>query len=995
MPYDYFKAHAYDKTATVTALLEKSMAEHAGETAVVYNDRKLTYAEVDDLSGRIARFVAEKGIGRENVVSILLNRSEMMIVAAIGVIRAGAAYQPLDPSYPDERLSFMMEDAEAKLLITEDSLRGRTGSFRGDVLNIADIPSLPKLSGPLPRVAPEDLFVLLYTSGSTGVPKGVMLEQGNLVAFLDWYVRYYGIGQDSRVAAYASFGFDASMMDTYPVLTSGGQMHIIDEAIRMDFPRLHDYFERHGVTHSFITTQVGRQYAMLYPESKSLRCLTIGGETLIPMDPPTAYRLYNAYGPTECTILTSVYPMEHRDENVPIGQPLDNMRAYIVGEDGGLVETGEEGELVLAGPQIARGYLKRPEKTAEVFRKNPFSNEKGYERIYCTGDIVRGRSDGAIEFVGRRDGQVKIRGFRIELSEIEGCIRQFEGIRDATVAAFDKPSGGKYIAAYVVSDAPVDIAALHAYIGREKPPYMVPAVTMQIPSIPLNQNQKVDKRALPVPQVRQEEYEAPVTEMEKRICEKMAAALSMELVGVNDDFFAIGGDSVTSIRLILECAHPGVNTSSIFRYRTPRKLAEYCASIRDTEQILAENEAAMKRAFAPGESQRLYIRLQREAPESVYSNSPFFYRLAEDVDIGRFAAAVDRIILHHPGFLTTFRLNADGEYEQYYDRSLFRPIEIHQAAEADMEGIRATLLRPYPLTGEAFYRNALYRTETDTYFFMEIHHILFDGFSLQELFDEIYACYTDPDHELPPDPYYYFLQEAEEYPQTENYREAEEYYRVLFAGERPLRGEDVRMRADGESGDRKGAVRLFKTEIAKDPKKGNVFFLTACAIALARYNQTDRALIRFAHNGRDSLLKMSSIGLYASYYPVYLVMEESDTPATLLEKAEKQVEFANGHLLYPALEKYLEKPDETVRFIFQQNMGELGDFGRLVRESFTLASREELFADCPCGFSVIDQSGRAAYLFSSRYEKNNYAPESIQRFYELFLEAVKYLEGKS
>lgn len=995
MPYDYFKAHDYDKRATVTALLEKSMMEHADETAIVYNDRQLTYAELDDLTGRIARFVMEKGIGRENVVSILLNRSEMMIVAAIGVIRAGAAYQPLDPGYPDERLAFMMEDAEAMLLITEDSLLGKTASFKGDVLNITDLPSLPKLSQPLRQVSPEDLFILLYTSGSTGVPKGVMLEQGNLVAFIDWYVRYYGIDKDSRVAAYASFGFDASMMDTYPVLTAGGQLHIIDESIRMDFPKLHDYFEHRGITHSFITTQVGRQYALMYPQSKSLRHLTIGGETLVPVDPPASYRLYNAYGPTECTILSTVFHIDQKYKNVPIGKPLDNMRAYVVDTDGRQVETGDEGELVLAGPQIGRGYLKRPEKTAEVFRKNPFSNEKGYERIYCTGDIVRGRSDGAIEFVGRRDGQVKIRGFRIELSEIEERIRKFDGIRDATVAAFDKPTGGKYIAAYVVSDEKVDIAALHAFIGREKPPYMVPAVTMQIPSIPLNQNQKVDKRALPVPKYRQEEYEAPVTEMEKRICEKMAIALSTDLVGVNDDFFAIGGDSITSIRLILECAHPGVNTSSIFKYRTPRRLAEYCASIKDMGQVLEENEAAMRQAFAPNESQKLYIKIQSNAPDSVYSNSPYLYKLSDDIDIERFAAAVDRIIAHHPGFLTTFRVNQDGEYEQYYDRSLFSPIKINHVAEADMEGIRATLVRPYKLTGEAFYRNALYQTEANTYFFMEIHHILFDGFSLRELFDEIYACYTNPDHELTLDPYYYFLKEAQEYPQTENYREADEYYRALFAGEHPMIEENVRMRADWESDDWEGAVRLFPTKIKKDPKKGNAYFITACAIALARYNQTDCALIRFANNGRDSLLKMSSIGLYASNYPVYLVIEDSDTPATLLEKVEKQVEFADGHLLYPALEKFLEKPDEAVRFIFHQNMGELGDFATLVKESIVLASSEVLFTDSPCGFSVIDLSGKAAYVFSSRYSKNNYAPESIQRFYGLFLEAVDYLEGKS
>lgn len=412
MNYTYFKPHDYDKTQTVISLIKKSFVANKDKIAIVYKEQRITYGELDILSDKIAAFLKKQGAGKEKVVSIFVNRSAMMIVAAIGALKSGCAYQPLDPSYPDDRLKFMVEDSEAMALITEENLRQRLSNFIGAILDIRDVEKFPTPPEIENLTEPKDLFILLYTSGSTGIVKGVMLEHRNLVAFIDWYTRYYSLNSESRAAAYASFGFDASMMDTYPILCAGGQLHIISEDIRMDFPVLHKYFEENKITHSFITTQVGRQYGRMYPESTSLKHLSVGGEKLVPVDPPK-YNFYNAYGPTECTIISTIFKMERKYKNVPIGYPLDNLRLYVVDENGQQVENGVEGELWISGPQVARGYLKRPEKTAEVFIKNPFSNAEGYETIYRTGDIVRGCDDGNIEFVGRRDGQVKIRGFRI------------------------------------------------------------------------------------------------------------------------------------------------------------------------------------------------------------------------------------------------------------------------------------------------------------------------------------------------------------------------------------------------------------------------------------------------------------------------------------------------------------------------------------------------------------------------------------------------------
>ena len=416
---------------------------------------------------------------------------------------------------------------------------------------------------------------MLYTSGSTGTPKGCQLEHGNLVAFCHWYQRHYGLTAADRVAAYASYGFDACMMDLYPALTCGACVHIIGDDIRLNLPDLNDYFNEQGITHSFITTQVGYQFATNV-ENHSLRCFAVGGEKLSALNPPTNYKMYNGYGPTECTIFTTNYWVKDYEMDIPIGKPLDNLRLYIVDKQFNRLPLGAAGELWVTGPQVSRGYLNRPEKTAETYLKNPFSDDPKHARVYRTGDIVRYLPDGNIQFVGRKDGQVKIRGFRIEMKEVEAVIRQYPGIKDVTVQAFDYENGGKYIAAYIVSDSKVDVKDLNAFIGQQKPPYMVPAATMQIDSIPLNQNQKVNRKALPAPviQASDREYVAPANDTEQLFCRIFSEILSMDKIGATDNFFELGGTSLMVTRVIIEADKAGMHVAygDVFANATPRLL---------------------------------------------------------------------------------------------------------------------------------------------------------------------------------------------------------------------------------------------------------------------------------------------------------------------------------------------------------------------------------------------------------------------------------------
>ena len=545
----------YDDTQTILSLFKAQVAKTPDALALVYTDKRFTYREVDEISDRIAAGLHPT----TNVIAIKVQRSEWMVLGALAVLKTGCAYLPLDPSYPEERLSYMQQDANSCMLLTETELEELSQS------------QFTMHNAQFATVKPEDLFILLYTSGSTGVPKGVQLEHGNLVAFCHWYQRYYDLHEGHKVAAYASFGFDACMMDLYPALTCGAAVYIVPEDLRLNLPELGRYFDQEGITHSFMTTQIGYQFATNV-ECHSLQHLSVGGEALSALNPPTDYKMHNGYGPTECTIFTTTYLVKEYEQHIPIGKPLDNLQLYIMDTNGQRLPLGATGELWVSGPQVSRGYLNLPQKTAETFVT---WNGK---RCYRTGDIVRYLPDGNIQFVGRRDGQVKIRGFRIELKEVEAVIRQFEGIKDATVQAFDYPNGGKFIAAYIVSDQAIDVQTLNAFIRERKPPYMVPAATMQIDVIPLNQNQKVNKRALPAPKIQADDhdYVAPANDTEKLFADIFASVLSLDKVGATDNFFELGGTSLMVTRVIIEADKAGkhIAYADLFAHTTPRALAQ-------------------------------------------------------------------------------------------------------------------------------------------------------------------------------------------------------------------------------------------------------------------------------------------------------------------------------------------------------------------------------------------------------------------------------------
>jgi len=976
----------YDDSQTVVDRIDQAVEKYPDRVAVVYKDKRLTYRQLGDLSDRIGQYVQSLGIGKEDVVSILLPRCEQFPAAAVGVSKAGAAYQPLDPSYPPERLSFMMEDAKAKLLIAHRDLLSLVPDYRGPVLTLEDIDQLPACTAPLHRPAKEDLFILLYTSGSTGVPKGVMLEHRNLVAFCTWYQDYYHLTPDSRVAAYASFGFDADMMDLYPALTCGAQVHIIAEDIRLELMALNRYFADNRITHSFITTQVGRQYADAFPDSEYPKYLSVGGETLVPVAPPS-YHFYNVYGPTECTIFTTIFPVDRLYRNVPIGKPLYNMRLYVADRHGNRVPVGVPGELWVSGPQVSRGYLNRPEQTQQVFIPNPFTDEGKYSRIYRTGDVVRFLPGGDIEFIGRRDSQVKIRGFRIELSEVEQVIREFPGIRDATVAAFDEAGGGKYIAAYVVSDREIDIDALNAFILETKPPYMVPAVTMQIGKIPLNQNQKVNKRALPVPQRRHVDLAGPENETQAKIFECLAQIIGHREFGVNTDFQSAGLTSIASIKLVMALSREfsvPVSTKNLSRYDTVKKLEGYLSEAKS-------EEAAQKRDKYPLTQTQLGIYVEcMMNPEAVFYNLPGHFALEPGTDVDALCAAVRKVMDAHPAVKCAIRTEENGETCMYPQDDREVLVERAAGTEEEFQDFFARFARPFDLERGPLYRLAVYRTPQHVYLVLDFHHIICDGSSIAVFAQELDRALRGLEPEGERYTQFDLAVNEEKALAGEEYQRAKSYYDSVFSGVSQCTVPDRDVFGEREAC---GFYRQFSQKLScrqvqefckKHRVTPNVFFLSAMGYVLGKYANTEEACFTTVYNGRGDGRTAAMMGMLVKTLPVLCALDGKTEIPAYLSAVQEQLLSSMSHDIYSFAQisrAYHIQAD--VMFVYQGD-----DF-----VEFDLGGRKTVFregvsdkAKADISINVFVENGTYRYEFEYRSDK--YSEAFIVRMLDIFVEAA-------
>ncbi|KAF1710075.1 type I polyketide synthase [Pseudoxanthomonas kalamensis DSM 18571] len=626
---------AFESVAGVHRLFEAQAARTPDAIAVVHGERRLSYAELNERANRLARGLHQHGVGSDQRVAIYVERGIEVVLGMLAVLKAGGAYVPLDPTYPADRLAYTLADSEPRVLLTMSGMERPAAEALGELpaqLVVIDLCALPPEWAGLPshdlgseECAPdaEHLAYVLYTSGSTGQPKGVAMPHGPLVNLIQWQLREPGADAPLRTLQFAALGFDVAFQETFATLAAGGELHMVDQDTRLSGSDLFQFVRAHRIERLFLPYFA---LQMLAEGMESHLAASAGGESLqcelreiitageqLRIEPKIVRffeqlpgcRLHNHYGPTETHVVTALTLTENPQDwpRLPtIGKPIANARVYVLDGQGNPVPRGVVGELYLAGPVLARGYLKRPEQSAERFLPDPFVG--GRARMYRTGDLGRWLPDGTLEYLGRQDFQVKIRGYRIELGEIEAQLMAVPGVREAGVLAREDSPGLKRLVAYYSPRDPaesISVDALRSHLSAQLPEYMLPVAYVEMASLPLSPNGKLDRRALPAPGRQRPDwlgaYEPPQSDTEAALCRILAETLDLEKIGRHDNFFDLGGTSLLAARALEQIRREGIgrlSTLTLFRDPAPAALAR--ALSEDTDAAPDARRLARGRA---------------------------------------------------------------------------------------------------------------------------------------------------------------------------------------------------------------------------------------------------------------------------------------------------------------------------------------------------------------------------------------------------------------
>jgi amino acid adenylation domain-containing protein len=826
----------------------------------------------------------------------MTERTRDFPVCVFGIHKAGAAYLPLDPAYPTDRLSYMLKDSGTRILVTTHALLDAKRHDDGlDVENVSVIyiddinwEGDAAKSKPVNRCTPDGYTYIIYTSGSTGRPKGAVLHQKGLLNYVFSTIDELGLTSDDRISSHRSFSFDSHIEDLYPILLLGGSLHIMPEIIRKDLHGIYEFIVAHRVTGGGYPTSIAKLLVNTF--DLPLRYVSAIGERLTGVVSRTC-KIFNFYGPTECTDHISVYLLQQNREyeNIPIGHVVANNWCFIVDTHDRLLPRGVVGELCIAGIQVGIGYWQRPELTAEKFVDCPFLRPFGSKRpevervtenidgtpvrMYRTGDLCRWNADGDLEYIGRIDNQVKLRGYRVELGEIENCASRFEGISLA-VAAIRPIRGTDTLCLYYTSVSDIDEQSLRDHLSRLLAEYMVPTAYMQLDALPLLPNGKVDRRRLPAIEqsLLHTDYVAPRNELEKLIVSGFEKVLNQEKISVNDDFVQLGGDSLSALKLVFSLGKSGITVADVLSLRTPAAIAS------NTKHISVNLNRYSIESGCPLNNTQMFI-----FQDIVKFNKYDSYLMPSLIPIDRkytdeqIRRALDVMFTVHP-VLTMHVAMRDG---------------VPYMEKGDKPAVMKGSLNPLKLiklltSGFDLYsslsRHVIVRIPGRCYLLSVIHHLIFDVVSTNVFCRHFLRALEGETLDFVDDHFLQISAFHQEVRSTEQYAEMDKYISSMLSN---LTEANFyrNLGKKGKPGYHKRELGVDREQVNRFTERyditKNILFTAAMAMTLSKLAGNDEVAFGFLDNGRDRFNNFEDLGLYITGMPLVAHVDHHDMRAYL------------------------------------------------------------------------------------------------------------------
>ncbi|WP_164473115.1 non-ribosomal peptide synthetase [Clostridium sp. E02] len=797
----------YPTDKTIHELFEEQVKRNPDHIAAVFGEQQYTYSELNKKANSLANVLCANGVGPNVIVGIMVERSLEMLTGILGILKAGGAYLPIDPNYPIDRVKFMIKDSKINLLLIKGKLEHDINR-NINTINLEEEDLFSKeLDNVVNRTHPNDLAYIIYTSGTTGRPKGVLVKNVGIVSLSLFFKEIIKVTDQDRIIQFANISFDASVWEIFMALLTGAQLHILKKDVMNDYSQFTNYLNQKSIT---IATLPPPYLININPNSvKSLKTLITAGSQ-ISTDLYQKWKSHisyiNAYGPTEATICATIWSYKNNDNNsmesitsIPIGKPIYNTKIYIIDKYNHIQPIGVAGELCISGVGLAKGYLNRPELTADKFIKNPFvdsCDDNNYQRMYRTGDLVRWLPDGNIEFLGRIDQQVKIRGFRIELGEIETVLLKYASIKAVAVIDKKDQEKNKYLCAYFVADQEIPVSKLREHLGKDLPDYMMPQYFIQISQIPLSNSGKVYKKFLPEPDgtiYTGVEYEAAENDIEKNLVTIWQEILNAKRIGVNDNFFHIGGHSLKAVSLVSEIhmeMDVEIPLSKIFHLTTIKKQAEYISRATKSKYVSIEPVKEREYYFASSAQKRMYL-LNKLDGVSITYNVSVVYNIKGIIDREKLENTFQEIVKRHDSFRTSFDV-VNGEIVQRIHKDANFKIEIKDLkdfaiSEETLQGYIREFVRPFNLSEYPLVRACLVNKQDQEHILMlDMHHIITDGASMGILLNEIADIYEGKSLASLRVQYKDFSEWQNKLFKNELIKKQKSYWLEVFSGETPL-----------------------------------------------------------------------------------------------------------------------------------------------------------------------------------------------------------------